>query len=62
VRVTVIGTGFDGGGRPRPRAAREETRQRAERSSRDRSPRVGRSEKSELEIGDDDLDIPAFLK
>jgi len=62
VRVTVIGTGFDGGGRPRPRVVREETRKSAERSSRDRSPRVGRSEKSDLEIGDDDLDIPAFLK
>ena len=62
VRVTVIGTGFDGQGRPRPRVAREEARRSAERSSRDRSPRVGRTEKSDLEIGDDDLDIPAFLK
>ena len=43
-------------------SAREETRRRAERSSGDRSPKVGRGERTDLEIDDDDLDIPAFLK
>src|SRR5919206_99752 len=56
VRVTVIATGFDHG-RARPRTAREETRDRAR--SRDRSPRV---ERSSLEIADDEIDIPPFLR
>jgi len=56
VRVTVIATGFDHG-RARPRTAREETRDSAMR--RDRSPRV---ERSSLEISDDDIDIPPFLR
>src|SRR6185436_2832775 len=56
IRVTVIATGFDHG-RARPRTAREETRDRAR--SRDRSPRV---ERSSLEISDDDIDIPPFLR
>ncbi|MSW83983.1 MAG: cell division protein FtsZ [Actinobacteria bacterium] len=62
VRVTVIGTGFDhrGARGARPRVAREETRRSAERSTREREPRVERPK--DLEIGDDDLDIPAFLK
>src|SRR5882757_871367 len=59
VRVTVIATGFDHG-RARPRAAREETRDSARR--RDRSPRVGDRERSSLEITDDDIDIPPFLR
>ncbi len=59
VRVTVIGTGFDHKG-GRGRAARDETRRRAERTTGGRSPRVDKT--SDLEIGDDDLDIPAFLK
>src|SRR4051812_28109157 len=56
VRVTVIATGFDHG-RARPRAAREETRDSARR--RDRSPRV---ERESLEIRDDEIDIPPFLR
>src|SRR3954466_2778261 len=56
VRVTVIATGFDHG-RARPRQAREETRDRARR--RDRSPRV---ERESLEIRDDEVDIPPFLR
>jgi cell division protein FtsZ len=56
VRVTVIATGFDHG-RARPRSAREETRRSA--ASRDRSPRV---ERESLEISDDDIDIPPFLR
>jgi cell division protein FtsZ len=59
IRVTVIATGFDHG-RARPRTAREETRDRATR--RDRSPRVGDRERSSLEISDDDIDIPPFLR
>jgi cell division protein FtsZ len=58
VRVTVIATGFDHG-RARPRAAREEARRSADRSTRDRSPRV---ERSSLEISDDEIDIPPFLR
>jgi cell division protein FtsZ len=61
IRVTVIATGFDHG-RTRGRVARDETRMRADRSTRERAPRVERTERSSLEIGDDDLDIPAFLK
>ena len=56
IRVTVIATGFDHG-RARPRTAREETRDRAR--SRDRSPCV---ERSSLEISDDEIDIPPFLR
>jgi cell division protein FtsZ len=59
VRVTVIATGFDHG-RARPRAAREETSARAR--ERDRGPRIGDRERSSLEIRDDELDIPPFLR
>ncbi len=61
VRVTVIATGFDHV-RPssvRSREAREDTRRSADRSTRDRSPRV---ERGSLEISDDDIDIPPFLR
>jgi cell division protein FtsZ len=57
VRVTVIGTGFDhrGGGL--------RTSARRERSSRpDRGPRIGDRERSTLEISDDDIDVPPFLR
>src|SRR6195952_790478 len=56
VRVTVIATGFDHG-RARPRQAREDAREGARR--RDRSPRV---ERESLEIRDDEIDIPPFLR
>jgi cell division protein FtsZ len=59
VRVTVIATGFDHG-RARPGKAREDTRARA--TERDRSPRIGDRERTGLEISDDDLDIPPFLR
>jgi cell division protein FtsZ len=59
IRVTVIATGFDHG-RARPRAAREEAREGARR--RDRSPRVGDRERTSLEIPDDEIDIPPFLR
>jgi cell division protein FtsZ len=60
VRVTVIATGFDHG-RSRPRSARGVVGEKADKSAKGRSPRVGK-DKADLEIGDDDLDIPAFLK
>jgi cell division protein FtsZ len=57
LRVTVIGTGFDHG-RARPRSAREEART----SRRDRDVRMDDRQRSSLEIRDDDLDIPPFLR
>src|SRR4029077_1374870 len=54
VRVTVIGTGFD----HRPgRAARRDTRAR-----RDRGPRIDERQRSSLEISDDEIDVPPFLR
>jgi cell division protein FtsZ len=55
IRVTVIATGFDKGG---VRAAREER----SRPTRDRGPRIDDRQRSSLEIRDDDLDIPPFLR
>ena len=55
IRVTVIATGFDKGG---VRAAREERT----RGARDRGPRIDDRQRSSLEIRDDDLDIPPFLR
>jgi cell division protein FtsZ len=57
VRVTVIATGFDHG-RARPRTARDEIRGRA----RDRGPRIDDRQRSSLEIPDDEIDIPPFLR
>ncbi|HEY7829994.1 MAG TPA: cell division protein FtsZ [Solirubrobacteraceae bacterium] len=54
VRVTVIGTGFDH--RPGRSARRERT------SRPDRGPRIGDRERSTLEISDDDIDVPPFLR
>jgi cell division protein FtsZ len=58
VRVTVIGTGFDH--RAGTRAARVEER----RPSRppDRGPRVDARQRSALEIRDDEIDVPPFLR
>jgi cell division protein FtsZ len=54
VRVTVIGTGFD----HRPgRAARREGRARRDRGAR-ADERIGR----DLEIADDEIDVPPFLR
>ena len=56
VRVTVIGTGFDH--RPGSRSARREPR-----SGRpDRNPRIDDRQRSSLEISDDDIDVPPFLR
>src|SRR3954452_21697956 len=52
VRVTVIATGFDGG---RPRRSGRQTSGRRDVVMDDRTRRG-------LEIGDDDIDIPEFLK
>jgi hypothetical protein len=53
VRVTVIATGFNGGGGPRRTPARPGSPRDVVMDDRSRS---------ELEIGDEDIDIPEFLK
>jgi cell division protein FtsZ len=58
VRVTVIGTGFDhrpGGRRSSPRSESRSTRP-------DRSPQISDRQRSTLEISDDDIDVPPFLR
>src|SRR5215217_3222299 len=55
IRVTLIATGFDRGGVRAARADRE-------RAPRDRGPRIDDRQRSSLEIRDDDLDIPPFLR
>jgi cell division protein FtsZ len=72
VRVVVIATGFDSApsvassGSPfsRPaREAREEPRRREETTRpRDRDFSMGATERSSLEVPDDEIDIPSFLK
>jgi cell division protein FtsZ len=57
VRVTVIATGFDHG-HTRPDTARQETR----RARRDRDVTMDDRQRSSLEIRDDEIDIPSFLK
>jgi cell division protein FtsZ len=54
VRVTVIGTGFD------HRPGRSARRDRAARP--DRGPRISERQRSTLEISDDDIDVPPFLR
>jgi cell division protein FtsZ len=76
IRVTVIATGFDktraaraaASSAPAARPGRPAERDRYERPDRprrstegDRVPRADR-QRSSLEIGDDDIDIPAFLR
>jgi cell division protein FtsZ len=72
VRVTVIATGFDGGG-PQTSVPRFEPAERersqgrsARRESRDEprgsSPLFDQSQRSSLEIDDEEIDIPPFLK
>jgi cell division protein FtsZ len=59
VRVTVIATGFDHGrGSAGVGTARETTR----RERRDRDVTMDDRQRSSLEISDDDIDIPSFLK
>jgi len=57
VRVTVIATGFDHGHRS-PTTARETTR----RERRDRDVTMDDRQRSSLEISDDEIDIPSFLR
>ncbi len=66
LRITVIATGFDQQGRPRPRPATTGST-RAPRPDdrpvpRERDVRFGAGERSSLEIRDDEIDIPAFLR
>jgi len=58
VRVTVIGTGFDHrvGGRATPRRDTRAT------TRPDRGPRISDRQRSSLEIADEDIDIPPFLR
>ena len=56
VRVTVIATGFDQG--RSPSGAREATR----RERRDRDVTMDDRQRSSLEISDDEIDIPSFLR
>jgi cell division protein FtsZ len=61
VRVTVIGTGFDhrvGGLRSSVRGERK----RREAARPDRGPRIDDRQRSALEISDDDIDVPPFLR
>ena len=63
VRVTVIATGFDRG---RWRGAASVFGRREEREEprrpRDRGPRFDDRQRSSLEISDDEIDIPPFLR
>jgi cell division protein FtsZ len=56
IRVTVIATGFDRAG------LLAERRERERAGPRDRGPRIDERQRSSLEIRDDDLDIPPFLR
>jgi len=58
VRVTVIGTGFD----HRPGRAVRGDRKRRESGRPDRGPRIDDRQRSALEISDDDIDVPPFLR
>ena len=72
LRVTVIATGFDRRGGVTsaglfdlPRAPRDRERPRRDRpadASAGRTPVFDDRERSSLEIGDDDIDVPSFLK
>ena len=57
IRVTLIATGFDHGRGGPPRRVPGGVTQ-----PRDRGPRIDDRQRSSLEISDDDLDIPPFLR
>ncbi len=62
VRVTVIATGFEhGGGGPVQRATNE-ARETARTTRRRRDVTMDDRQRSSLEISDDDIDIPSFLR
>jgi cell division protein FtsZ len=58
VRVTVIGTGFD----HRVGGLRTSARRDSRPGRPDRNPRIDDRQRSSLEISDDDIDIPPFLR
>jgi len=59
VRVTVIGTGFD----HRPgRSGRRDSARSSRPGSPDRSPQISDRQRSSLEISEDDIDVPPFLR
>jgi cell division protein FtsZ len=58
VRVTVIGTGFDHRGAGLRTSARRESRP----GRPDRNPRISDRQRSSLEISDEDIDVPPFLR
>jgi cell division protein FtsZ len=59
VRVTVIGTGFD----HRPGGLRSSSRRDSRAAARpDRGPRISDRQRSTLEISDEDIDVPPFLR
>src|ERR1700739_4135868 len=60
VRVTVIATGFDHSAPSRGRTTSEPSR--SQRPGRDREVRMDDRQRSSLEIRDDEIDIPSFLK
>ena len=59
VRVTVIGTGFDHRGGALRSSSRRESRAPARP---DRNPRISDRQRSTLEISDEDIDVPPFLR
>jgi cell division protein FtsZ len=62
VRVTVIATGFEhGGGGPVQRAT-DEAREASRTTRRRRDVTMDDRQRSSLEINDDDIDIPSFLR
>lgn len=61
VRVTVIATGFEHGG-PASTGRASEAREVTRRSRRDRDVTLDDRQRSSLEISDDDIDIPSFLR
>jgi cell division protein FtsZ len=58
IRVTVIATGFDRG----RRSSGGYTTTREGRRTPDRGPRIDDRQRSSLEISDDEIDIPPFLR
>jgi cell division protein FtsZ len=61
IRVTVIATGFDRG-RVRSSSPGGYTTTREGRRTPDRGPRIDDRQRSSLEISDDEIDIPPFLR
>lgn len=62
VRVTVIGTGFDHRGVGGLRDGLRSERRRREERSAERRPRMDERQLSSLEISDDEIDVPPFLR